>query len=433
MPLRDIVLSLIIVGSLPFILSRPYIGVLVWSWISYMNPHRLTWAFAYALPWAQIVALTLFVSLLFNQKELRKPPMYPVTWVWLAFIAWMFITTAAGLRPGVSFVELVDVMKIQLIIFLTMMIMRTPERLNMMIWVIFLSVGFYGIKGGIFTLLSGGAHRVYGPAQSVLRENNALAISLLIILPLGYYLFRHASNVWIRRGLLVAIGLIAISVVGSQSRGALVAIVAVAGFLWAKSRNKLLIGVLVFAALPLVFISMPASWHERMSTIETYEEDPSAMSRLNSWQYAINVANDRLTGVGFNGWNATNFARWAPDPKRVFVAHSIYFHVLGDHGWIGLLLFLAIFLGIWRMNSRIIGATSGDPQHHWMADLSRMIQVSLVAYAVGGAFLSLSYFDLPWHIAAITLIMRAILEESGGSLNPTPGPQAGRALRQAVK
>ena len=62
--MRDIVLTLVIFGLLPFILRRPHIGVLVWTWIGFMNPHRLTWGFAYDMPFAMIVALVTLVSLL---------------------------------------------------------------------------------------------------------------------------------------------------------------------------------------------------------------------------------------------------------------------------------------------------------------------------------------------------------------------------------
>lgn len=55
--MRDILVTALILGSLPFILRRPYIGILVWAWVSYMNPHRLTWVFAYDLPFAQIVGV----------------------------------------------------------------------------------------------------------------------------------------------------------------------------------------------------------------------------------------------------------------------------------------------------------------------------------------------------------------------------------------
>ena len=69
--MRDVLLTLLVFGSLPFILKRPHIGVLVWAWLSYMNPHRLTWSFAYDMPFAQIVAITLLIAL-FSTKEKLK-------------------------------------------------------------------------------------------------------------------------------------------------------------------------------------------------------------------------------------------------------------------------------------------------------------------------------------------------------------------------
>lgn len=418
--MRDYLVTFLVFGSLPFILARPYIGVLMWSWLSYMNPHRLTWGFAYDMPFAKIVAITLFVSLVFS-RDVRKPPMYPLTWIWLGFVAWMAITTATAIFPDFAGAYLSRVLKIQIIIFLTMMVMRTPERIHMMLWIIFLSIGFFGIKGGVFTLASGGNFRVWGPEQSFIEDNNHLAIALLMVLPIGYYLYSQASQQWIKLGLAVAMPLIAVSVVGSYSRGALLAILAVSVFLWWKSRNRVVMGLAVLPLLPVLFVAMPSGWHDRMSSIADYEQDSSAQGRFNAWEYAYNVANDRITGAGFDSWSPETFARWAPDPRDVHAAHSIYFSVLADHGWIGLVFFLAIFLGAWRMATRISQVTDGLPEYRWMADLSRMLQVCFVAYAVGGAFLSMSYFDLPWHLVSFVIIMRAMLEEQGIPLKKKAG------------
>lgn len=429
--MRDYLVTLLIVGSLPFILARPYIGVLVWSWISYMNPHRLTWGFAYDMPFAKMVAIALFASLLFN-RDIRKPPMYPLVGVWLAFIAWMCVTTVFAVYTDFAGEYLSRVLKIQLIIFLTMMIMRTKERIQWMVWAIYLSLGFFGIKGGVFSILTGGSFRVWGPDQSFIYDNNHLATALLMVVPLGYYLFMQSQKPWIKRLLVVSMALIVISVVASYSRGALLAIIAVGLFLWWKSRNRLVMGLMVLPLLPVLFLAMPHSWYERMETITEYQQDGSAQGRLNAWKYAINVANDRLTGAGFDSWSPETFARWAPVPDDVHAAHSIYFSVLADHGWIGLIFFLVIFLSAWRLASRIAKVAEPLAEHRWMADLARMLQVSFVAYAVGGAFLSLSYFDLPWHMLSFLILMRVLLEEHGVPLKAKRSHAQTMAQRRAV-
>lgn len=49
--------------------------------------------------------------------------------------------------------------------------------------------------------------------------------------------------------------------------------------------------------------------------------------------------------------------------------------------------------------------------HAWVPLLMRMVQVSLVGFAAGGAFLSLVYFDLPYYIVGYVVLVDATLRE----------------------
>jgi len=409
--MRDIALAIIVFGSLPFILSRPYIGILMWSWLGYMSPHRLIYGFAYDFPFAQIVAITTLVAFLLN-RESKHFPVNSLTTVWFMFLAWMCITTAFAIFPEVSLVQLIKVAKIQLVTLLTVIVMNSRERLNLLVWVIFLSLGFYGVKGGVFTILTGGSYRVWGPTGSFIDGNNELALALLMAIPLGYYLRDINKNIWIRQGLLFSLFLIAVSVIGSQSRGAFLAGIAMATWLWLRRKKKLLPAVFIAVlGVGLVFF-MPAAWHGRMESIQDYKEDNSAMGRINAWSAAINLSKDRILGGGFDGINtAAVFSMYAKDPNDYHDAHSIYFEVLGDHGIPGLLLFL--LLGIMALKScgTLIKQTLEINELVWLNNLARMVQVSLIAYAAGGAFLGLAYFDLFYHLIAIIVIGRGIVEK----------------------
>jgi putative inorganic carbon (hco3(-)) transporter len=127
---------------------------------------------------------------------------------------------------------------------------------------------------------------------------------------------------------------------------------------------------------------------------------------------ALRLANDRPLGGGFEMWTAETFERYSPDNKVPHDAHSIYFKVLGEHGWLGLGLFLAIGLLGWRSGSWIIRHARGHAELRWLSDLARMIQVSLAAFAAGGAFLGLSYFDLYWHLVAMLVIGKMLLQQA---------------------
>lgn len=415
MPIRDVLLTLLILGSIPIILKRPYIGVLVWAWLSYMNPHRMTWGFAYNMPFAEIVALSLFASLFFTSEKL-KLKIDGLLFIWILFIAWMGITTINALHESTAMEDYSNTVKIQLLTFITMVCISNQKRIDLLIIVICVSIGYFSVKGGIFTILTGGSFRVYGPPNSYIGENNALALATLMIIPLMYYARSIATVKWAQRAWLISIFLSGISVLGSQSRGALVGIIALGGYFWKDTKSKFvsLIAIILVSFLALSF--MPSTWHERMESIRNYQEDPSAMSRIAAWKYCIGVANARLTGGGFQSYSIRNYELYSSQTVDTgFVAHSIYFSVLGSHGWPGLVMFLLILYLTWRSLSRTIKLAKNNPALKNQFLLARMLKLSLIAYMSGGAFLSLAYFDLPWHIFAVAYLLKHQLPEPASS------------------
>lgn len=400
--MRDLLVTAIVFGSLPFIIKRPYIGILVWSWLSYMNPHRLTWGFAYSMPFAQIVALTLIMAI-FMDKSKKTVPIDKTTITWGIFFVWLTLSTIFAMYPSSAWPMYDRIFKIQLVTVFTMMLMTDQKKIDWLVYIIVLSLGFFSVKGGIFTVLTGGSYRVWGPPGSFVEENNSLALATLMVVPLMIYVYQIATYKWLKPLLLLCIVFSLASALGSQSRGALLAILALAGYFWLSSSHKILTGPMLIIMAIVAFNFMPESWHTRMETIQNYQEDASAMGRINAWQYSINVANDRLFGAGLQSWKPESFMMYAPDPLAVHAAHSIFFGVLGDCGWIGMFLFIAILLMTWGNLNWVIKNT--DKEGH-PAKLAKMIKLSMVAYCSGGAFLSLSYFDLPWHLFAIALLMR---------------------------
>lgn len=410
--MRDIVVTAVIFGLVPFILTRPWLGVLVWSWIGYMNPHRLTWGFAFSFPFASVVgAATLFAWLI--SKEPKKIPWTPVTITLLLFILWMNVTTPFAFNQEAAWFQWDKVMKIMLMTFVTISVMQSKARINMLIWVIAMSLAFFGVKGGIFTVLTGGQHMVLGPAGSFIGTNTEIALALIMTLPLLRYLQLQfdPKRRWIRLAFTAGMIFTGFAIVGSYSRGALLGGVAMLVFLWLKSQKKLLVGLILALAVPPILMFMPSQWVDRMQTIETYEEDGSAMGRINAWGYAMNLVKDRpLVGGGFECWTPDLFERWAPNPYKVHDAHSIYFEVLGEQGIPGLILFLLFGFLVWRTGTWIIRTARNREDMRWAKDLAAMVHVSLVGYAVGGAFLGLSYFDLLYSLAALLVLTRVVLE-----------------------
>ncbi len=400
--MRDLVVACVVFGLLPFVLKRPFIGILLTAWLGYLNPHRLCYGFMLTMPVVQIVALVTMAAMLLN-KDVKRMIWSRETIVLAIFIVWMGITTMLAFHPEPAWEQYVKVIKIQILTFMALLMLTSKIRIDALVWVIVLSLGFFGVKGGIFTIINGGAYRVQGPIGTFIAGNNELALALVMTIPLMRYLQLQSTDARIRLGLTASMFLTAVAAIGSQSRGALVALSITALLFWLKSRKKLGAGLLIIAASVAIVYLMPESWYERMSTINTYEEDQSARGRINAWWAAWHLANHEFFGGGFEVWRPLMFSMYAPEPNDVRAPHSIYFQVLGEHGWIGFILFMLLIGLTWAKCGSLIRMAKKRPDIIWARDLGAMVQVSLLGYMAAGAFLGLANFDYFYHLVTIVV------------------------------
>lgn len=418
--MRDVILTLLIFGMMPFIFKRPYLGALMWAWLALMNPHKLTFGFAYSLPFAYIVALVTLTAWLFSSQR-KSFPWNSITKVHLCFLAWMCVTSFFAMnQTDIVMDRIIFVAKIQLMYFVTLMLVRGRVQIEHLIWVVTFSLAYYGIKGGIWTLMNGGGGRVWGPPGSMVEGNNELGLALVMLTPFVYYLRTVVSRKWLKHALMVSMVFMVFSILGSQSRGALVALLAMAFVLGLKGQYPVRTSLAIAVLVGLAVVFMPDSWTQRMDTINNYQEDSSAMSRLYTWQTLWNLALHRpFVGAGFATDNPLVFSLYAPvggvgsyTGGGIFVAHSIYFQALGEHGFPGLALYLLLGWQTWRTASRLARETASDPEFaNWVPLLMRMVQVSLIGFAAGGAFLTLVHFDLPYYIIGYVVLVDVTIKE----------------------
>ncbi|MEY4412994.1 MAG: hypothetical protein RIQ53_287 [Pseudomonadota bacterium] len=420
--MRDIALSLIISWMLLVSLKRPEIGAYLWAWLSLMNPHRMTYGFAHDLPWAMIAALFGLMGALFSRH--KSMPRSAGVWLLALLWAWMSLTSLTSINPGDAVLERwIFVSKIMLMFFVALLVVQGRSQIEVLVAVVAVSLAFFGVKGGIFTVATGGSYRVWGPPDSMMEENNALAVSLIIVLPFVYYFWSVTTRRWLRLALPWAMLFMGASILGSQSRGALVGVLAMSIFLGLKSKHPVRFSLVLGALLVLLIAFMPDSWSERMSTISNHQEDASATQRFYAWISMWNVAVDRpLVGAGFRADNLALYAVYGPtDPKyevafgTPWVAHSIYFQALGEHGFVGLGLFLLIWAWVWRAAGRTAREASTVPElADWVPVLMRMCQVSTIGFLVGGAFLSLMNLDLPYYIVIFVILCQREVQRARG-------------------
>jgi probable O-glycosylation ligase (exosortase A-associated) len=428
--MRDFLVTLLVLASVPMTLVRPHVGVLVGTWLSLMSPHRLTWGYAQTLRVAMIVAAATLVAWIIS-REPKRPPGGAVVALLGAFTFWIFVCMPFALVPDEAWDKFVQVIKILILTYVAMCLIQGKERIQALVWVTALSIAFYGLRGGVFTILTAGQYRVWGPPGTFIEDNNQLGLAMVMVLPLLYYL--QLSGVqsltpvlrrWVRLGLWGLMGLTVLAILGTYSRGAFLGLSIVMAFLWWRTPHRIVTGTIFAVVLAGALLSAPEKWFERMESIASYHEDESVQGRFDAWTFATRLALDRpIVGGGFRVfYDKDIFLSYIPDAPTSRNAHSIYFEVLGEMGFVGLFLFLALGLAALLTAQRIIRLSRDRPELLWAERLGRMMQVSLIGYASAGAFLNLGFFDLYYTLLVILVATRAevlrVLAESKAGAEP---------------
>ena len=405
--MRDLAILLTLVAAGAWSLKRPWIGVMGWTLISLMSPHM---QFGYAAadwPVATGFAACTLIGLLITKDRLNPMAGAPAWWL-LAFVAWICITLPFSIFFDESYPLWERSMKIFLMVFVTLALIIDKRRLDIFIWICVISIGYYGVKGGLFTILTGGNHRVWGPGGFI-EGNNEVALAVITVIPLMRYLQTQLIDKRAKMAMSGSMAFCVVMALGTYSRGAMIGLAAMGVFFWMKNKNKTQWGLSILIVMMLGLSLMPDQWWDRMNTIKSYDSDASSMGRINAWWMAFNLAKDRLFGGGFMIWNGTVFQIYAPVPDDPHAAHSIYFQIMGEHGFIGLFLWIGIGIATWITARDLIKAGRTAAQFAWAVQLGAMLQVSMIGYAAAGAFLSLAYYDLPYNVMIMAIVAKRYL------------------------
>jgi probable O-glycosylation ligase (exosortase A-associated) len=404
---RDLFVLAVVCGSLPVILFRPFYGLLVYSWLAFMRPQDMAWGASRSLPLSQWVAIAMLVGLLLAVGRERLMTLKPQTALLLLLIAWITLSTLLAVDPEMAQDIYGNYWKAILMSVLATGLVRDRRRLRLLLLLIVFSIGFLGAKRGLYGLVRGGVRFDDGPG-GFMSDNNSFALALNMILPLlvGFVIVEKQKIVRIAAG--VAAALCLLTILFTFSRGGLLTLVVVGGLLIWRSKQRILVAGLLALGLSgfLFFTSsqMSQQYVERAQSIQDYEEDGSALGRLNAWQTSWRVFLDYpLTGVGPNNL-AVVFQRYSPGEDRFRVAHNAYLQLLAECGLPALLLFLGAIGATWWRMQRLRGRTALP----WVEVQARMFQISIAGYLVGSMFLNTAYSELIYYVLGMSVGLEVV-------------------------
>lgn len=394
--MRDIVVLFFLVSCIGAALYRPWFGALALAVFSYLNPHAYAWGFVRSLPAFQILFLVVAASTLMTKD--RQP--LPKDWrIPTFFLLWFyfFLTSTQAYFPSIAFDKFWFVSKIFIPLVFTLLLINTRDKLFYLIITIACSIGIVAVKGGLFALLSGFSHRVYGPPATQFYENNAFAIAVLIAIPLLLLWTRETKLPYIRIGIFTAMPLMFAAALSSWSRGAFLTMGVLSLLLIWHSKRKYLVIPLFIAGAMLAVNYLPDEWFGRMETIKTYEQDKSAAGRLEVWRDGWNhTLRHPFKGAGFEGWLHVSRRDW----------HSAPIEIFSEHGFIAFGMWASLIIGTLISLGSLPRKVKGVEGMGWVHNYCYMVRLSLIAYCVGTLFLGLSYWDLLYHLIFIGVLIR---------------------------
>jgi probable O-glycosylation ligase (exosortase A-associated) len=420
--MRDAVFALMVLCVLPLAIARPFNAYLLWGWTGLLVPTAYFYGFMTSARVNLTFALLTLGLILLGKVKWRDYQPNRVTWLYLlwalhATLAFLF---AYGNNPyNAQYYEIL----IKGLLFALVMPFFVRERVHFhaMFIVIALGLGIHGALNGLKSVASAGGHNMLGPAGTMLADRNHLSTALALALPVLFYLQTYAASRLLRLAYLGGFCLLVLAILGGGSRAGFIAVSVVGLWLVLTTRRKGLALMLVLAAVAGFLAFAPEDITSRLSTIKEADEDSSFMGRVMAWKISSAIALvNPVFGGGFHAvqvqtiWDTFKTAPSLlgflnlPVPEYAAkAAHSIYFEVMGDLGFVGLGLFLFMMLrAIWSRFTIKRMVVQLGPSFQWARDMADMLMLSVLAYMVGGASVSLGYLEV---IYMIVMLMELLL------------------------
>lgn len=422
-----IFLSFFALGAVaPFILTLGYI------WVDTFRPQDVAWFVMDQLPVAQMAGFAAVAAYVLLDR--RSPPRFTFTTLLVLLLtAWITLTMLWAEVPAAGWSKWNWAFKSVLFSAFIPWAIRSRVQIEAFVQIYVLSLAANFIPFAAKVVISGGG---YGQnlglqaGNANLAEGELLSTVVLMAIPLALHLGRHTQLLprtrQVQIGYTALAGFALLTALGTHERSAVVGMLALGGYMLMRSRHKMMFGLCLAVIGIAIAVFMSAEWSSRMATVNDVSGDSSAMVRLLVWEWTIKYALANPFGGGFNAFviNRVELSGGHVEYGRAF--QSIYFEMLGAHGWVGLGLFLGVttysFVGLRRLARR----TRTIPHLAWCADLSDALQAGMVVFLTSGAFVDIAFQPELWYFIALSISLREYVRRAE---QKTAVPTAGWRLR----
>ena len=421
----------------PFVLTLGYV------WVDTFRPQEVAYIILNQFPVAMTMGAAAFVAYIAMDRRMPPRPSLAMT-LQMLMAVWVTVTLIWAVAPAGAWDKWDWAFKTIAFSAFIPFVIRSRVQIEAFAQTYVFSLAANFVPYGIKTAISGGGYGVnlgLSQGNAGLAEGGLLSTVCLMAVPLAVYLGSHSLLMPRSKLVLLAYwgvaALAVITAVGTYERSALIGLVMMAGYMLLRSRRKGLFGLVIVAALGVALATSSDKWSERMSSTKEYQQESSALTRIQVWKWTLGFAVAHPFGGAFDSYRV-NHIEMPPDEGhpggytmfgRAF--HSIYFEVLGEQGWPGLAIFLYLgfgsILSLRRLNRRI----KDNPDLAWCGPMSDALQSGFVVFMSSGAFVGIAFQPMFWYFVSMAVCLREYVRRAE-AMKARALPDGWRAQTTAV-
>ncbi len=402
----------------PFAVSLAYI------WVDIFQPQSVAPTIAMMMPISMVTAIAAIVAYLFGDRG-NPPRLGLLTLLLVTWAAWMTLTTTWALLPDFAWKKWDWAFKTVAFTTLLPFVFTSRIRIEAALLVFVCAIASNLLPYAVKMPLSGGG---YGQQLGLVSvnggwggEGSTLSTYAFATLPLVAFLQHHSliapGRGWMRYVYYLAPAVAALATMATFARAGVIAGIVWVIIAWWHSRRKIALIFALAGGLVALQPLMGEKWTERMSTTADAKQEDSALGRLVSWEWTWNFANRNPLGGGFDVYRSSYAVTQRPDGTEFSIhglaSHSIYFEVLGEQGWIGLGIFLAIFAVFFLGMRRVRKRARRREDLAWMGGLASALMQSMLIFMAGAAFSGIAHQPLHYYLIVFAVSLSAVLARVG--------------------
>lgn len=408
--LRTLFILSILVPGFVLSLRNRYVALLMYLWFALFRPQDWLWIDITSLRLSMVFGMLLVLPAL--TTGLFPNVTNPLSIGMVMFLVSSMMTQTVAVRPDVGWLWIDFLGRLFLASMMMMTLVTTERRLAGVIAVIAGSLAFHAAKAGLAFVLGGGVRFADGLAGAFV-DNNGYALGTVMIIPLliaagqgAGFIYNGRWLPWIERAVWAAVPLCVFAVIGTYSRGGFVSLAAAAlAFVLLQRRPFTAVAGLVGAVgIVLMLVPIPQSYLDRLQTIQTYKDtgEESALSRWHFWAVGLRMVQEHPLGIGLRqyeqAYDKFDFSNGKYGHHRA--VHNSHVQVLAEIGYPGAIVWVGMFgyafYTCFRVRRRSKDESLDPKVRRFLWTTANGLMVSMFAFVVGGAFLSLALNDVTW-------------------------------------